>query len=205
MIPAQRTHNAEPPYTPATLAAAIAGDRDAFAELWRAHHSEVRGFVGRRVPDRALAEDLTSETFARALRRIGTFDKPIGGGMGAWLITIARNLIFDHAKSSRHQREVVVGEMYDAEQLFSSHAVEGPEDDVLTRLQNAAVREAIKRLNDQQRECVELRFLRGLSVAETAQELGRNEGAIKTLQYRAVRTLGRLIATDPALADAGAR
>lgn len=204
MIPAQRTgrHDDVSPYSPATLAAAIAGDRQAFAEIWQAHRGEVFAYAYARVDHRHLAEDITSETFVRALRRIGSFGEPVGGGMAGWLTTIARNLIFDHYKASRTRFEHLTsdGRMHDAERVAP-----GPERYVLVRLEDAALRQAISRLNDQQRDCITLRFLRGLSVAETAAALGKNEDAVKTLQYRAVRTLGRLIATDPALADAGAR
>ena len=54
----------------------------------------------------------------------------------------------------------------------------------------------VAKLNPDQQECIHLRFLQGLSVAETARIMGKNEGAIKTLQYRAVRTLARLLPSD---------
>ncbi len=83
------------------------------------------------------------------------------------------------------------GEMLDANEVERS-----PEDSVLESLSNAALLDAVRRLNPQQQECVTLRFLQGLSVAETARVMGKNEGAIKTLQYRAVRTLARLLPDD---------
>jgi RNA polymerase sigma-70 factor (ECF subfamily) len=208
MIPGQRTgaHDAAPAAGDGETEAmrhlvrrAQDGDAEAFGELYRIYRDTVFRYVYYRVSTHALAEDLTSETFARALRRITSFAWQ-GRDFGAWLVTIARNLIADHFKSSRYRMEVCTGEMFDTDETEQS-----PEVDVLARLQDAAVREAIARLNPDQRACIEHRFLADLSVAATAQELGKNEGAIKTLQYRAVRTLGRLIAADPALADDGAR
>jgi RNA polymerase sigma-70 factor (ECF subfamily) len=175
------------------------GSADAFGELYRIYRDTVFRYVRYRVATREVAEDLTSETFVRALRRISTFSWQ-GRDLGAWLVTIARNLLADHFKSSRHRMEVSTGEMLDSDEL-----ADGPESDVLARLEHEAIRQAVTRLNDPQRECVELRFLRGLSVAETARLMDRNEGAIKALQHRAVRTLRRLIDTDPAHADTGAR
>ncbi len=58
---------------------------------------------------------------------------------------------------------------------------------------NKVLLEAVRRLGPEQQECIALRFLQGLSVAETAAVMGKNEGAIKALQYRAVRSLGRLL------------
>jgi RNA polymerase sigma-70 factor (ECF subfamily) len=166
------------------------GDGEAFGQLYDHYADTVYRYIYYRVGGRATAEDLTSETFLRALRRIGTFTWQ-GRDFGAWLVTIARNLVADHFKSSRFRLEVTTGEMLDSNQVEPS-----PEESVLESLSNAALLEAVRRLNPQQQECVTLRFLQGLSVAETARIMGKNEGAIKTLQYRAVRTLARLLPND---------
>ena len=169
---------------------AQAGESEAFGGLYDHYADTVYRYIYYRVGSKATAEDLTSETFLRALRRIGTFTWQ-GRDFGAWLVTIARNLVADHFKSSRFRLEVTTGEMLDSKECERS-----PEDSVLERLSNAALLEAVGRLNPQQQECVTLRFLQGLSVAETARIMGKNEGAIKTLQYRAVRTLARLLPPD---------
>ncbi|WP_431784665.1 ECF subfamily RNA polymerase sigma factor, BldN family [Streptomyces chumphonensis] len=166
------------------------GEADAFGMLYDQYADTVYRYIYYRVGGRATAEDLTSETFLRALRRIGTFTWQ-GRDFGAWLVTIARNLVADHFKSSRFRLEVTTGEMLDANEVERS-----PEDSVLERLSNDALLDAVRRLNPQQQECVTLRFLHGLSVAETARIMSKNEGAIKTLQYRAVRTLARLLPDD---------
>ncbi|MEV6332104.1 ECF subfamily RNA polymerase sigma factor, BldN family [Streptomyces sp. NPDC051909] len=169
---------------------AQAGEADAFGRLYDQYSDTVYRYIYYRVGGKATAEDLTSETFLRALRRISTFTWQ-GRDFGAWLVTIARNLVADHFKSSRFRLEVTTGEMLDANEVERS-----PEDSVLESLSNAALLDAVRRLNPQQQECVTLRFLQGLSVAETARVMGKNEGAIKTLQYRAVRTLARLLPDD---------
>jgi RNA polymerase sigma-70 factor (ECF subfamily) len=169
---------------------AQAGESEAFGRLYDHYADTVYRYIYYRVGSRATAEDLTSETFLRALRRIGTFTWQ-GRDFGAWLVTIARNLVADHFKSSRFRLEVTTGEMLDSNECERS-----PEESVLESLANAALRDAVRRLNPQQQECVNLRFLQGLSVAETARIMGKNEGAIKTLQYRAVRTLARLLPPD---------
>ncbi|MGK5530082.1 ECF subfamily RNA polymerase sigma factor, BldN family [Streptomyces sp. URMC 129] len=169
---------------------AQSGEAEAFGCLYDHYSDTVYRYIYYRVGGRATAEDLTSETFLRALRRIGTFTWQ-GRDFGAWLVTIARNLVADHFKSSRFRLEVTTGEMLDANEVERS-----PEDSVLESLANSALLDAVRRLNPQQQECVTLRFLQGLSVAETARVMGKNEGAIKTLQYRAVRTLARLLPDD---------
>jgi RNA polymerase sigma-70 factor (ECF subfamily) len=166
------------------------GDGEAFGKLYDTYMDTVYRYIYYRVSNKALAEDLTQETFLRALRRISTFTWQ-GRDFGAWLVTIARNLVADHFKSSRHRLEVPTGEMLDSDESVAS-----PEESVLAYLSNRALLDAVKQLNSQQQECVTLRFLHGLSVAETAQIMGKNDGAIKTLQYRAIRTLARLLPAD---------
>lgn len=163
------------------------GDAEAFGELYDRYVDLVYRYIYYRVGTRALAEDLTSETFLRALRRIGSFTWQ-GRDIGAWFVTIARNLVADHYKSGRFRLEVQVADMLDADR-----SQDGPEGEVLDAITNRTLLEAVTRLNPEQQECIVLRFLQGLSVAETALAMGKNEGAIKALQYRAVRSLGRLL------------
>jgi RNA polymerase sigma-70 factor, ECF subfamily len=167
--------------------AAQAGDMAAYGELFERYFDVVFRFVLFRTGDRTLAEDLTSETFVRALRRITSVSYQ-GRDIGAWFVTIARNLIFDHVKSSRYRLEQATGEMVDL-----SPSTGGPEQQVLDGAINDELLRCVAKLNPDQRECIELRFLQGLSVAETAQVMDRNEGAVKALQHRAVRRLGQLL------------
>lgn len=163
------------------------GDPEAFGELYDIYVDTVFRYVHFRAGSRSQAEDLTSETFVRALRRIGTVSWQ-GRDFGAWLITIARNLLADHYKSARYRLEISTADMLDADR-----AEDGPENEVLDAMSSATLIEAVKGLNPEQQECIVLRFLQGFSVSETAQAMGKNEGAVKALQYRAVRTLGRLL------------
>lgn len=171
----------------ALVHAAQEGDTSAFAALYDRYVDVVFRYVLFRVGDRELAEDVTSETFLRALRRITSVSYQ-GRDVGAWFVTIARNLVLDHVKSSRFRLEVATAEVDD------SHRVEaGPEHQVMSRVTTAALLECVQQLGDDQRECIVLRFLQGLSVAETAQVMNRNEGAVKALQHRAVRRLAQLL------------
>jgi len=168
------------------------GDADAFGELYDRYVDVVYRYIYYRVSNAALAEDLTSETFLRALRRISSYTWQ-GRDFGAWLVTIARNLIADHFKSGRYRLEVATSDLVEA---GADRSEEGPEAEVLAGITNAALLEAVKSLGAEQQECISLRFLQGLSVAETAAIMGKNEGAIKALQYRAVKSLSRLLPED---------
>ncbi|GAA4557314.1 sigma-70 family RNA polymerase sigma factor [Pseudonocardia xishanensis] len=164
-----------------------AGDPDAFRELYSRYQDVVFRYVLFRLGDRTLAEDLTQETFLRALRRIGSVSYQ-GRDIGAWFVTIARNLIFDHVKSSRYRLESTTADMVE-----HSPTTHGPEQQVIENATNSELLKAIDKLNPDQQDCIRMRFLQGLSVAETAQRMNRAEGAVKALQHRAVRRLAQLM------------
>ncbi|WP_156934958.1 sigma-70 family RNA polymerase sigma factor [Pseudonocardia spinosispora] len=164
-----------------------AGDQQAFGQLYDRYHEMVFRYVLFRVSDRQLAEDLTAETFLRALRRIQSVSYQ-GRDIGAWFVTIARNLVLDHVKSSRYRLEQTTSEIADL-----SPSTTGPEQQVLDGATHEELLRCVAKLNSDQKECIALRFLQGLSVAETARLMGRNEGAVKALQHRAVRRLAQLL------------
>lgn len=166
------------------------GDAEAFGQVYDRYVDLIYRYIYYRVGSQSLAEDLTSETFLRALRRISSFSWQ-GRDVGAWFVTIARNLVADHYKSSRFRLEVSTADMLAT--AGDPAGTETPETEVITSLTNTSLLQAVKQLNPEQQECVVLRFLQGLSVSETALAMGKNDGAIKALQYRAVRALGRML------------
>ncbi|MGY1916210.1 sigma-70 family RNA polymerase sigma factor [Blastococcus sp. SYSU DS0973] len=163
------------------------GDAEAFGRLYDHYVTLVHRYVYHRVGDRATAEDVTSETFVRALRRIDSLSFQ-GRDVGAWLVTIARNIIRDQVKSSRFRLEITTADMRDADRV-----TDGPEDAVLQHLTNEQLLACVGQLGSEQQECIVLRFLHGLSVSETAEIMGKKDGAIKALQHRAVRRLASLL------------
>ncbi|GGQ10783.1 sigma-70 family RNA polymerase sigma factor [Streptosporangium pseudovulgare] len=167
------------------------GDTDAFGALYDRYLDLVYRYVYFRVGSHPLAEDLTSETFLRALRRIADFTWQ-GRDFGAWLVTIARNLIADHFKSGRYRLEVSTAEVIDTP-LDGPHI---PENAVVTAMVSDRVLSAVRDLGPEQQECVVLRFLHGMSLAETALIMGKKSGAIKALQFRAIRALARALPSD---------
>ncbi len=163
------------------------GDKEAFGQLYDHYQPSVYRFLYYRVGSVPLAEDLTAETFFRALRNMHSF-RWQGKDFGAWLMTIARNLTADHFKAGRTRLEQTTEDMGT---LDSTAA--GPESEVLSALTNEALLRALGELPTEQRECLIMRFLQGLSIAETAEILGRSTGAIKQLQLRGVRSLAKLM------------
>jgi RNA polymerase sigma-70 factor (ECF subfamily) len=163
------------------------GDTDAFGLLYDHYQASVYRFLFYRTRSSQLAEDLTSETFFRALRSMSNF-RWQGKDFGAWLMTIARNLATDHFKAGRTRLELTTEDMG-----VHDDATDGPEEEVLAGLTNEILLTALKSLPDEQRDCLIMRFLQGMSIAETAAVLGRSDGAIKQLQLRGVRNLAKLM------------
>jgi RNA polymerase sigma-70 factor (ECF subfamily) len=183
-IPAQR----EPADDVETRALAKAGDRDAFAALAAQHRRTIYGYLRKRCRSHELAEDLTQETYVRALRRVGDF-REMGRGFGALLVTIAHNLLADHYKAAYTRLTVAVDPggglvLDDVDDC-------DPADEVAARDAARLLRVAMRDLVRDHRTVIELRFFAGLSVAETAEKMGRNVGATKALQTRAVQALAR--------------
>ncbi|WP_114424470.1 sigma-70 family RNA polymerase sigma factor [Nocardioides houyundeii] len=163
------------------------GDKEAFGLLFDHYHLRVYRFLHSRTSSTSLAEDLTSETFFRALRSMNDF-RWQGRDFGAWLMTIARNLTTDHYRAGRTRLEVATEDMG-----VHDDATEGPEREVLDRLTNVALLGALRDLPDEQRDCLVMRFLQGMSIAETADVLERSAGAVKQLQLRAIRNLAKAL------------
>lgn len=166
------------------------GDHAAFGKLYDHYAPSVHRFLYYRVGSVQLAEDLTSETFFRALRSMSSF-RWQGKDFGAWLTTIARNLTIDHFKASRTRLEQPTEDLGTLDST-----AEGPESAVLSSLTNEALLAALQELPTEQRECLVMRFLQGLSIAETAEVLGRSPGAVKQLQLRGVRNLAKALPED---------
>lgn len=163
------------------------GDKEAFGQLYDHYHLSVFRFLYYRVSSTTLAEDLTAETFFRALRAMDSF-RWQGKDFGAWLMTIARNLTVDHFKSGRTRLEHPTDE-----QRTLDSTTESPEGEVLASLTNESLLSALAELPTEQRDCLVMRFLEGMSIAETADVLGRSAGAVKQLQLRGVRNLKKLL------------
>jgi RNA polymerase sigma-70 factor (ECF subfamily) len=182
--------HADAPRIAALVDLARGGDSDAFGQLYDYYNGSVYRFVYYRVSSQQLAEDLTSDTFFRALRAINSFQWQ-GKDFGAWLMTIARNLVVDHYKSAKSRLETSLPSVGDRPETAAN-----PEDHVVQTLTNELLRARLRELPADQQECLVLRFLNSYSIAETAKVLKKSDGAIKQLQLRAIRNLARLMPDD---------
>ena len=157
------------------LVKAAQKDPARFAELYESHFERVYAFIARRVRDRAVAEDLTSDVFHKALANLPRFDWR-GVPFAAWLYRIAANVVADQWK--RGAKEIVE---------------DPPEGSAETNYEGIEHRAQLFRLVGQlpaeQRRVVVMRFAEEKSIRDIAQEIGRTEGAVKQLQFRALEKL----------------
>lgn len=171
------------------VAAARAGGGWAFGRLWErlspVVHAYVRG-LGARDPD-----DMTSEVFLAAFRRIGRFEGD-GQAFRSWLFTIAHHKAVDGWRRGAANREVLTDELEDRRVAPSA------EDDAFARLSGAAVRDLLATLTGDQRSVLLLRVVGELTLEETAAVVGKPVGAVKALQHRALQRLRRQM-TDEAV------
>ncbi|MFI1522014.1 RNA polymerase sigma factor [Kitasatospora cineracea] len=181
-----------PAVTPALIEAAKSGNREAWADIYRCHHGAVLAFLLRRTGNRPLAEDLAQDTFVRAMAGIRGFHWT-GTDLGAWVFTIARNVLLDHEKRRSTRRESAVAVFAD---LDSGVRVE---EAVIAAAEAERVGVALAVLNERQRAVLRLRYWDGLSSVEIADRIGLRVGAVKTLTYRARLNLRRSLTADAPL------
>ncbi len=167
---------------------AKAGDAWAFGRIFDEFNEPIHRFIANRVGRPSDAEDLTQLVFVKALEALPRYEQR-GVPFGGWLFRLARNTIIDHART-RHDH----AELNAAADRATDAA--GPDEVALLRGDIDAVAKALVRLTDEQREAIELRFFAGLSAREAAEAMGKQEGTIRGLQFRAIAALRRSLGLD---------
>ncbi len=165
------------------VAAAQGGDPDAFGSLFDRYYVPVFRFVAARVSRPSDAEDLAQLVFVKALEALPRFEAR-GVPFGGWLFRLARNVVIDHVRTRREHATLDLVAEQTAEEA-------GPDDLAVLRQEMDSVSHALRRLTPEQREAIELRFFAGLSAREAAVAMGRQEGTVRGLQFRAIAALRR--------------
>jgi RNA polymerase sigma-70 factor, ECF subfamily len=164
------------------------GDRAALEELYLSHFDRIYSYLHLSVGNRHDAEDLTTQTFLKMLEAIGRF-RWQSVPFSAWLFRIAHNLAMDHFRARRRvQAEDEVPEPPGREESSA-------EEQAMDSLGQAGMLALIERLSAEQRQVLTLKFLFGFANAEVAGILGKSEGAVKSLQHRALATLQKQVAS----------
>lgn len=170
------------------VAAAGAGDPDAWEVLYRRLYPKLHGFLGRRVGADHV-EDLVSETMARAVRGVKRY-QPGPSGFDAWVFGIGRRVAADHhRKTGRLRRQDTTA----AGLIGTARMGTEPAEPVVAAEDRAELRRAFQRLPAKDRELLELRVVGELSVDEVATVLHKGPGAVRTAQSRALNRLRKLM------------
>lgn len=169
--------------------AAMRGDSQAVSEIYRTYVDVVYKFVYYRVGNREEAEDLTSETFIKMMQSLPSFS--FDSKFKTWLLGIAKHTILDYFRKHYKNRTLALEDFLNVD-LGNSLALQPvfefdePEDKTAVQKFEEKVKAILEQLPKHYRDVLELRFLKGYSIKETAEALGKTISNIKVLQYRAL-------------------
>ncbi len=168
------------------LGRAAKGDREAYGLVYDLLFDDLFRYISWNVASTQDAQDLTAEVFLRALRALDRFEAARSTAR-AWLFTIARNIVIDYhrRRARRPEQPLDSGSEPAAEQHLESTMESQAASD--------AVSAAMRKLNEEQRQVVTLKFFSGMSNAEVAAVMGKKEGAINAMQYRALNRMGKIL------------
>jgi RNA polymerase sigma-70 factor (ECF subfamily) len=166
------------------------GDREALEELYLIHFDRIYSYLHVSVGNRHDAEDLTTQTFLKMLEKIGSF-RWQSAPFSAWLFRIAHNLAMDHFRSRRRWQP--------EEEVPEPPGEEEPSAELraMQTIGRESMLKLIDHLSPEQQQVLTLKFVFNLPNAEVAAILDKTEGAIKSLQHRALVSLQKQIAQSP--------
>jgi RNA polymerase sigma-70 factor, ECF subfamily len=175
--------------------AAKDGDPEAFGALFDHFYAPVYRYVAARVGRPSDAEDLAQLVFVKALEALPRYELR-GVPFGGWLFRLARNVVIDHVRTRREHvtLDIIVQQ---------STQDDGPDELAVLRQDMDSVAFALRRLTPEQREAIQLRFFAGLSAKEAAIAMGRQEGTVRGLQFRAIAALRRELGIAPDIDELG--
>jgi RNA polymerase sigma-70 factor (ECF subfamily) len=169
------------------LESAIRGEASAFGLLYDKYQPKLFRFIFLKVSQREEAEDLTHQVFLSAWRNIETFQDQ-GLPLSSWLYKIARNKVIDYYRT---RKQITSIEDVPEEILVLSH--DSGSKELENKMEVEAVYKALGKLSSDYQEIILMRFVEGLSPKEISQITGRNRGAVRVLQFRALRQLRRTL------------
>ena len=163
-------------------------DQRAISALYERHAQSIYRYIYYRVGDVNVAEDLTADVFLKALEGLEGFTYR-GIPFSAWLHRIAHARVMDYFRQQARRELLPLDE-----RLLATG--KGPQATIEARLDHEELQSAIAQLTTDQQQVIILKFVEGLSNAEVARILGKSEGAVKSLQHRALNSLQRIIRSE---------
>ena len=167
------------------IKAAQHGDKQAFSELYRSHVDRIYRYILYRVESNAVAEDITSDVFMRAIEGLPNYECGSSPWI-AWLISIANARVIDfYRRNARVSQKEVLEE--------TTVSIDPEVDsDMIHLFGQTIIQEVIHALNDEQQQVIIFRYIEGYSLERTADLLGKTIGAVKTMHQRALNAMTKL-------------
>ena len=166
-------------------------EAQALAEIYDRYSVPVYRYLYRLLGEAAQAEDLTGEVFLKLLEALPTNRGP-RDRIDGWLFRVAHNLAMDQFRRQKKAPAVPLDEELVAEGTQPPEVVE-------QRLTGQQLRACLRRLTSEQQQVVVLRFAEERPLAEVAHLMGKSEGAVKTMQHRAISRLRKLLGGERVL------
>jgi RNA polymerase sigma-70 factor, ECF subfamily len=163
-------------------------DQSAFAELYNTYVDRIYKYVHYKVGNAADAEDLCEQVFLKAWEAIGRY-KWCGYPFSSWLYKLAHNLVVDHYRTRRDPMPL-------NDLLYTPLEPADPENALRTTVEAEEINQAVAQLTGEQRHVIQLKFVEGYSNFEIAEMMNKKEGAIRALQYRALRSLQGILQSE---------
>jgi RNA polymerase sigma-70 factor, ECF subfamily len=160
------------------------GDQDAFAHLYDAYIDRIHRYIYFRVTEEEVAEDITSQVFLKAWEKLDSYH-PGQSPFIAWLYRIAHNTVIDHYRT----RKTLIA-LDEARPIEISQEA-GIDEQLDFQIEAQQLREALKELTEEQQQVLILKFINGLSTPEIARQLGKQQGAVRATQMRALQGLAK--------------
>jgi RNA polymerase sigma-70 factor, ECF subfamily len=164
-------------------------DEEAIESLYQTYYPKIYNYAFLQMGDVQASEDLASDVMLKMIESIHKYHFR-GLPFGAWVFRIARNRLIDLHRRRRRRGEVDLSETI-------SSALANPQALAERALERGQLQIALKHLTDEQRQVITLKFIQGFDNASVGQIMQRSEGAIKSLQHRALGSLRRLLYTEP--------
>ena len=164
----------------------VSGDEKAFREFYKMFFPKIYKYAYRKLQNREQAEDITSETFFKIFKHLDTYKSRMNEGLDIWVYSIERNTIRDLFRKNTGIEILPLEEKW-------GNVLLPPIDDPYIMIERKEIEEIIneelQKIPKQYQEIIKLRFFKKKCIREIAATLGKNEGAIKVMQFRALSAL----------------
>jgi RNA polymerase sigma-70 factor, ECF subfamily len=173
--------------TPDLIYRARQSDHEAISEIYERYAADIYRYIYYKVNDAELARDIQSDVFVRMLEGIDRYEDR-GWSISAWLYRIAHDRTIDTLRRRERMHTISLDAWVEN--------LEDESDDLERSDRRAAIQRVINQLSPCQAQVLRLRYIYDLSIQETARQMGRSEGSVKSLQYRAQQNLAQLLQAE---------